>query len=63
MRVVIDGKRCNGCEACVNACPDVFRLWGEHLKPRIEVPDPEHNRGAVEAAAASCPRKAINIQE
>ncbi|HOK06909.1 MAG TPA: ferredoxin [Syntrophales bacterium] len=60
MIVVIDPRRCNGCERCVNTCFEVFRQWGEFLRPSFEVKD-EVFREKVEKAARDCPRKAIVI--
>ncbi len=62
MRVKINKKLCIGCEACVNSCPDVFRMWGEFLKNEIDVAHPERLSDAVRNAADACPTAAIAIE-
>jgi ferredoxin len=61
MRIHIDKKRCNGCETCVNHCPDVFKMWGRYMKSDFEVADPRKHEAAVREAAGLCPQKAIAI--
>jgi len=61
MRIRIDKKRCNGCESCVNHCPDVFMLWGRHMKADFEVSHPEKYQKAIREAAELCPNKAVSI--
>jgi ferredoxin len=60
MRIRIDKNLCNGCEACINHCPDVFMMWGMYMKADFEVADPEKYQGAVREAAGLCPKKAIS---
>jgi ferredoxin len=62
MRIRIDKKRCNGCEACVNSCPDVFMAWGRYMKADFEVADPGKYEAAVRLAAERCPQQAIGIE-
>ena len=61
MRIVIEKRSCQGCERCVNICPDVFRMWGEYLKASFEVAEPEKHREAVMKARDECPYDAITV--
>jgi len=61
-KVSIDTYRCNSCGACVEACPQVFRMnaiqgKAEPRNERIECRDDLH------LAAAMCPEKCIEITE
>ena len=62
MRIKINKKLCIGCEACVNICPEVFRMWGEFLKSDFEVSQPERFKAAILHAVDSCPATAIAIE-
>jgi ferredoxin len=61
MRICIDKNLCNGCEGCVNHCPDVFMMWGMYMKAVFEVAHPEKYQQAVREAADLCPKQAISI--
>ena len=61
MRIRIKVQSCQGCERCVNICPEVFRMWGEHLKASFEVADPEKHRQAIIKAIEECPYDAITV--
>lgn len=61
MRIRIKKHSCQGCERCVNICPEVFRMWGELLKANFEVTDPEKYRQAVMKAVEECPYHAISV--
>jgi ferredoxin len=61
MRIRIDKNLCNGCETCINHCPDVFMMWGMYMKADFEVADPEKYQKAVQEAASLCPKKAVSI--
>jgi ferredoxin len=37
-KIIIDEDLCEGCETCVELCPDVFEL-GENGKARVKNPD------------------------
>lgn len=56
---VIDIKRCNQCESCIEICPDVFRKNSE--TDCIEVVDlPEYPEDAVLEAMSICPVDCIS---
>jgi ferredoxin len=61
MRIRIDKNLCNGCEACVNHCPDVFMMWGMYMKADFEVANPGKYQKVVREVAGLCPKKAISI--
>jgi ferredoxin len=61
MRIRIEKRFCQGCERCVNICPEVFRMWGEFLKANFEVTEPEKYRQAVIRAIEECPYDAITV--
>ncbi len=63
MRVVVNYDLCEANARCMAACPEVFRLdENDALHLLIEHP-PEMLRKRVEAAAAACPRAALQIEE
>ena len=58
---VIDSYECNGCEACVELCPDVFRInevtdKAETIHVQVEKSD------ALLEAVAYCPEKCIVLE-
>lgn len=62
MRVVVDWMRCDGNGACAVEAPDVFDLDDDDdLIVLQEEPD-EQERGAVEAAVAACPKRALALE-
>ncbi len=61
VRIKIDKRRCNGCETCVNLCPEVFRMWGEFLKADFKVLQPERFKDPIQKAVDSCPTSAIAV--
>ena len=57
-KVVIDQDECIGCEACVEACPEVFDFdSGEDKAYVIEGAD--ESADCVDEAIASCPSECI----
>jgi len=59
--ITIDTYRCNGCGACVEMCPEVFRLDEIAEKAALITLEPEIT-DAVYQAAAFCPEKCIEIE-
>jgi ferredoxin len=60
-KIIIDEDLCEGCETCVELCPDVFEL-GENGKARVK------NSNAldtcnIEEAVGSCPAGALKLEE
>lgn len=57
-KVVIDIDECIGCEACVEACPEVFGFNDdEELAYVLDGADAD--AGCVDEAIASCPAECI----
>ncbi len=63
MRIVIRKEACIGCEICVNTCPEVFLVWGLHMRAVFEVREPDRYRAFVRQAAEGCPARAISVSE
>ena len=63
MRVRIEQDLCSACEACVEACPEVFEL-DENDQAQVKVdPVPPELEEACRQAAEQCPSEAIVIEE
>ncbi len=60
--VVIDTDECIGCEACVEACPEVFGFDGENEKAFV-LDNADAGADCVEEAIASCPAECITLEE
>ena len=60
--VVIDTDECIGCEACVEACPEVFAFDGENEKAFV-LDNADADADCVEEAIASCPAECISLEE
>lgn len=59
--IVIDQEECLGCEACVEACPEVFAFDEDEGKAYvIDGADPQTD--CVEEAIASCPGECITVE-
>jgi len=64
MRVEVDADRCQGHTLCALAAPDVFEL--DDIDGHSSVPDQSivgQFASAVRMAAATCPERAIRIEE
>ena len=60
VKAAVDAEACVGCGACVDICPDVFKMEGDKAIPFItEIPD-EAVKCAREAED-TCPVDAIVI--
>ncbi len=56
--VVIDTEECLGCEACVEACPEVFAFDDDATKAYV-IDGAEAGADCVDEAIASCPAECI----
>jgi ferredoxin len=61
MRAVVDQTRCNGCELCVELCPEVFDMNGDSAEVIVgELP--LEIMDTCEMVADECPVEAIRIE-
>ena len=60
--IVIDKDECLGCEACVEACPDVFGFDEDEGKAYV-IDGADAAADCVEEAIASCPGECISVEE
>ncbi|MFB3925100.1 MAG: ferredoxin [Syntrophales bacterium] len=63
MRVRVDEEICVGCEACAEACPEIFEMNGEFAVPVIEDDVPEELEEICRETADTCPVESIIIME
>jgi ferredoxin len=59
--VVIDEQECDGCQTCVELCPDVLEF--DENAEVARVIDPEAEDACIEEAIDSCPAECISWQE
>ncbi|MFN2354387.1 MAG: ferredoxin [Desulfopila sp.] len=57
-KVVIDVDECIGCEACVEACPEVFGFDDDEEKAYV-LDGADADADCVDEAIASCPAECI----
>ncbi|MFQ5956473.1 MAG: ferredoxin [Candidatus Brocadiales bacterium] len=62
LRAVVNLKRCNGCETCIDVCPEVFAIKNERAEVKLDSIPPELEGCAIEAAD-ECMAGAITIVE
>jgi ferredoxin len=60
-KIIIDTELCEGCETCVEMCPEVFEL-GEDGKARVKNQD-ACNTCDCQEAMDSCPTGAMTWEE
>lgn len=60
-KIIIDEDLCEGCETCIELCPDIFEL-GENGKARVKNPD-ALNTCNIQEAIDSCPAGALKWAE
>lgn len=60
MKITVDQEACIGCGACVDICPDVFKMDGDKAVPSVEELSEETVKSAKEAQD-TCPVDAIAI--
>jgi ferredoxin len=63
MKVVVDRDLCEGHARCVEAAPGVFEIGDDDEMHIIDETAGEHQRQAIEAAVANCPRQALSMGE
>ena len=62
MKAKVDQDTCVGCELCVQACPDVFKMQGDKATVSVAIV-PNACEAACKEAAEGCPVTAISIEE
>lgn len=60
MKVTVDQEACVGCGACVDICPDVFKMEGDKVVSSVQELSDETVKCAKEAED-TCPVDAILI--
>jgi ferredoxin len=60
-QVVIDEEECEGCETCVELCPEVFEFDEDIQKAKVI--DPEAEADCVQEAIDSCPVECIHWED
>ncbi len=63
MRVVVDFDQCESNALCMGIAPEVFEVRDDDLLYVLDENPPEELREKVLAAARSCPKAAITIQD
>lgn len=49
LRAVVNRERCNGCETCIDVCPEVFAIDNERAVVKLDPIPPELEGCAIEA--------------
>lgn len=62
MKVKVDRDMCTGCEICIDTCPEVFEMFEDLSRAKVEIV-PEDLKDSVKEAAEDCPVEAIIIEE
>jgi len=62
LRAVVDREKCNGCETCVDICPEVFAIEDERAVVKLD-PLPARLKDCAVEAAGECMAGAITIVE
>ncbi|HPD30383.1 MAG TPA: ferredoxin [Phycisphaerae bacterium] len=60
-KVSIDASECISCEACVDACPDVFEMGKDAAVVKAGA-DIQANSDGIVSAAEACPTSAIKYE-
>ena len=60
-KVTIDAAECISCEACVDACADVFEMGKDVAVVKTGAKIKENSEG-ITAAAEACPTNAIKYE-
>lgn len=61
MKAIVNTDLCIGCEACVDTCPDVFKMDGDKAIVTA-TPVPSDVEDSCKDAADSCPVDAIAVE-
>jgi ferredoxin len=61
-KVVIEVEECDGCEACVELCPEVFSFNDETEKAEV-ILDQGGDEDCIEEAIDSCPSECISWED
>lgn len=59
-RIYVDRYRCKACGACIELCPEIFRL-DEVTEKAEEIVDRAPLTEALEQAVSICPTKCIEL--
>ncbi|MFC1667775.1 ferredoxin [Chlamydiota bacterium] len=62
MRATIDEAICIGCELCVQACSDVFKMSDDKAVAYVD-PVPNESEECCRSAVDACPVYAITLEE
>ena len=62
MKVRVDADACVGDGSCVSICPEIFEMWDDVVKAKME-DVPEDLQESCREAADVCPVEAIIIEE
>jgi ferredoxin len=60
MRMVIDSELCEGCESCVELCPDAIEMMADG---KAYVTKDDCSNCDCEEAAGICPVEAITLED
>lgn len=63
MRVIVDFDQCESNALCMAAAPEVFEVRDDDFLYVLQEEPSEELREKVEAAARSCPKTAITIED
>lgn len=62
MKAKVDKDTCTGCSACVDSCPDVFRMDDDDTASVYVDQVPGDQEECAKEAADDCPVEAITIE-
>lgn len=60
LRTVVNREKCNGCETCIDMCPEVFAIENERAVVKLN-PIPPELEGCAIGARDECMAGAITI--
>ena len=59
----VDKDACIGCGACVDTCPEIFKMEDDGLAAAYKNPTPSELLESAKEAAEGCPTEAIHLEE